>query len=53
MRYGLLVSVLALPAHPLLRTPEALECVGPAAFGFSDLRYRPISAYTPPVPVVT
>lgn len=53
MRYGLLVSVLALPAHPLLRTPEALDCVGPAAFGFGDLNYRPVSAYKPPVPVVT
>ncbi|KJZ78657.1 hypothetical protein HIM_02048 [Hirsutella minnesotensis 3608] len=33
LRYGLRVSVIALPAHPLWRTPEALDVGGPAAFG--------------------
>ena len=31
LRYGLRVSVLGIPAHPLLRTPEALAVVGPGA----------------------
>ena len=29
LRYGQRVAVLALPAHPLLKTPEALDVVGP------------------------
>ena len=33
LRYGQRVAVLALPCHPLLRTPEALAVVGPHAFG--------------------
>lgn len=37
LRYGQRVSVLALPAHPLLRTPEALEVIGPKGFGFGEL----------------
>ncbi|EIE25109.1 DUF917-domain-containing protein [Coccomyxa subellipsoidea C-169] len=37
LRYGLRVSIVGLPAHPLLRTPEALEVVGPAAFGYDNL----------------
>ena len=39
LRYGQRVAVLALPAHPLLRTPEALAVVGPAGFGFGDLGF--------------
>lgn len=34
LRYGQRVVVLAIPCHPLLRTPEALEVVGPKGFGF-------------------
>lgn len=34
LRYGYRVAVLGLPAHPLLRTPEALAVVGPRAFGY-------------------
>jgi len=37
------VAVLALPAHPLLRTPEALAVVGPRAFGY-DVDYVPLEA---------
>jgi hypothetical protein len=44
LRYGLRVSVLALPCHPLLRTPEALEVIGPPAFGYPDVPYRPLAA---------
>ncbi len=31
--YGVRADVLILPCHPLLRTPRALEVVGPRAFG--------------------
>lgn len=44
LRFGLRVSVLALPCHRLLRTPEALEVIGPAAFGYPDVPYRPLAA---------
>jgi DUF917 family protein len=44
MRYGLWVSVLLLPAHPLLRTPAALEVVGPAAFGYAA-HYQPVGPF--------
>ncbi|MGR3592533.1 MAG: DUF917 domain-containing protein [Limimaricola soesokkakensis] len=43
LRYGQRVAVLALPCHELLRTPQALEVIGPGAFGFPDLVYRPMS----------
>lgn len=42
LRYGLRVAVLGIPAPRLLRTPEALAVVGPAAFGYPDVRYRPL-----------
>ena len=46
LRYGLRVSVLALPAHPMLKTQEALAVVGPRAFGYtcSYEPLRPIAA---------
>lgn len=40
LRYGLRVVVLGIPAPALLRTPEALAVVGPAAFGYHDVEYR-------------
>ena len=49
--YCLACSVVCLPAHPLLRTPEALGVVGPAAFGHPELTYQPIGPYKPPDPV--
>jgi uncharacterized protein len=41
LRYGLRVVVLGLPADEKLRTEQALEVVGPTAFGY-DLPYRPL-----------
>jgi len=41
LRPGLRVTVLGLPASPLLRTPAALKSVGPGAFGYS-LPYVPL-----------
>lgn len=43
LRYGQRVAVVALPCHPLLRTPQALEIVGPKAFGFTDLTFQPLA----------
>jgi len=41
LRYGLRVTVLGIPAPPLLCTPEALAVVGPKAFGY-DVAYLPL-----------
>jgi DUF917 family protein len=41
LRPGLRVTVLGLPASPLLRTPAALRSVGPKAFGY-DFPYVPL-----------
>jgi DUF917 family protein len=51
IRYGLQVSVVVLPAHPALRTAEALEVVGPAAFGIADVQYKPVGSF-PVIPSV-
>lgn len=54
LRYGLRVTVVGIPAPRLLRTPEALDIVGPRAFGF-DFDYVPLlgqygaDRITPPV----
>ena len=34
LRYGFRVTVLGFPAHSLLKSPQALEVVGPEAFGY-------------------
>jgi DUF917 family protein len=41
LRYGYRVVVLGIPCSPMLRTPEALDVVGPPAFGY-DLPFEPI-----------
>jgi DUF917 family protein len=46
LRYGQRVSVVGIPCHPLLATPEALAVVGPRAFGY-DLPYKPLAAGGP------
>lgn len=48
LRYGQRVAVIALPCHELLRTPEALAVVGPAAFGLTDVVYAPLPARSTP-----
>jgi DUF917 family protein len=52
MRYGLRLSVLALPAPPQLTSAQALGVVGPEAFGYEGVPYTPIGDYVHPVPVV-
>jgi DUF917 family protein len=42
LRFGQRVAVLALSCHPLLRTPQALAVVGPAAFGLEGVIFRPL-----------
>ena len=42
VRYGLRVAVLGIPAPALLKTPQALAVVGPAAFGYPEIEYRPL-----------
>jgi uncharacterized protein len=41
LRYGQRVSVVALPAAPILLTPKGLEHVGPRAFGY-DLEFKSV-----------
>src|SRR5438552_4658220 len=43
LRYGQRVSVVALPAPPVLLTPKGLEHVGPRAFGY-DLEFKSVFA---------
>lgn len=45
VRYGLRVVVLGIPAPAMLKTPEALAVVGPAAFGYPDVPYAPLSGW--------
>ena len=42
LRYGQRVAVLGLPAHPLMRSTEALKVVGPTAFGYSKITFNPM-----------
>ncbi len=42
LRYGLRVSVLLMPAPDLLKTAAALKVVGPEAFGYDQITYRPM-----------
>eukprot|EP01084_Bolivina_argentea_P312054 540226_1 len=45
LRYGLRVKVMIFPAHPLMKTNDALKVVGPAAFGYKDVKYIPIENF--------
>ena len=42
IRYGYRADVLVIPCPDLLKTPEALDVVGPRAFGY-DVDYRPLT----------
>ena len=44
LRYGQRVAVIALPVHDLMKTPQALKVVGPAAFGYPELTFKPLEA---------
>jgi DUF917 family protein len=47
IRYGMRVTVVALPAPPVFLTPKGLDHVGPRAFGY-DLDFK--SVFDPPPP---
>ncbi len=42
LRYGQRVAVIGLPVHELMKTPRALEIVGPQAFGYPELTFNPL-----------
>jgi DUF917 family protein len=44
LRYGQQLAVIGIPAHDLIKTPEALKIVGPAAFGYPELTFVPLGA---------
>jgi DUF917 family protein len=44
LRYGQRIATIGLPVHDLMKTPEAMQVVGPAAFGYPDLTFRPLAA---------
>ena len=43
VRYGLRVAVLGIPAPAMLKTERALAVIGPAAFGYPDVPFTPLS----------
>ena len=42
LRYGQQIATIGLPAHELMKTPRALEVVGPKAFGYPDIPFVPL-----------
>lgn len=44
LRYGLQVSLIAIPAPKIWQTVEGLKLVGPRAFGY-DIDYQPVSQF--------
>ena len=42
LRYGLRVAILGLPAPKELKSDAALAVVGPAAFGYTEVDFRPL-----------
>ena len=45
LRYGIRVSILVLPAPPLMTSSEALKFVGPKAFGYENVVYKKVGEY--------
>lgn len=43
LRYGQRVAVIGLPAHELMKTPEAMAVVGPQCFGYPELTFTPLA----------
>eukprot|EP00794_Sanderia_malayensis_P007001 gene7000-7786_t len=50
-RYGLRVSVILLPAMPIMCTPQSLKAFGPDTFGYSNLRYNAFATFKHSQPV--
>lgn len=51
LRYGLRVSVIAMPAHPLWKTEEGLKVGGPEGFGLK-MPFTGVGEYAPPQSVI-
>jgi DUF917 family protein len=51
LRYGLRVSVIGMPAHPLWKTDKGLQVGGPAGFGL-DIPFKGVGDYSPPRSVI-
>ena len=47
LRYGQQIATIGLPAHDLMKTPRALEVVGPKAFGYPDISFVPLPSRQP------
>jgi len=47
LRFGQRLATIALPAHALMKTPQALAVVGPKAFGYADLDFVPFAGSAP------
>jgi DUF917 family protein len=43
LRYGQQLAVIGIPAHALMKTEAALKVVGPAAFGYPELTFKPLA----------
>lgn len=51
LRYGLRVSVIGMPAHPLWKTDKGLLVGGPAGFGL-NMPFKGVGDYRPPRSVI-
>lgn len=52
-RYGLLVTVIGITASDKwTSTPRGIEIGGPAAFGLTDIEYKPLGKFVKPVSVI-
>ena len=51
VQYGLRVAVLVLACSPLLKTDIALKVIGPKAFGYADVEFKPIGEYKSHEPI--
>jgi uncharacterized protein len=47
LRYGQQLAVIGIPAHELMKTPEALKVVGPKAFGYPDIEFVSLQSSIP------
>ncbi len=44
LRYGQKLAVIGIPAHDLMKTPQALRIVGPKSFGYPEITYVPLAS---------
>ena len=52
LKYGLRVLVIVIPPHDYLTTPQALQIVGPRAFGYDHVTYARSAQYKVPISVL-